>query len=91
MPSLCAQSSRSDPWSDFPTYDQTLVWYLRRGADAKQSKRLIAQNSLSVDTFKRLVAAERRADALVELKRLLATPDSAQTIAALHVTNQWIT
>ncbi len=88
--SLCGQSSRSDPWLDFPSYDQTLVWYLRRGADAKEGKRLLAQHSASVDTFKRLVAAERRDDALVELKRILEAPDGAQTIAALHALSETI-
>ena len=87
---MCAQSSRSDPWRDFPSYDQTLVWYLRQGADAKQGKRLLAQNSASVDTFKRLVAAERRDDALVELKRILKAPNGAQTIAALHALRETI-
>jgi hypothetical protein len=55
-PSLCGQSSKSDPWLDFPSYDQTLVWYLRRGADEKETRRLLAQHSASVDTFRRLVA-----------------------------------
>ena len=90
VPSLCGQSSRSDPWLDFPSYDQTLVWYLRRGADAKAGKRRLAQDSASVDTFKRLVAAERRDDALVELKRILEAPDVAQTIAALHALSERI-
>jgi tetratricopeptide (TPR) repeat protein len=84
VPSLCGQSSKSDPWSDFPSYDQPFVWYLRRGADAKAGKRLLAQDSASVDTFRRLVAAEQRDDALVELKRLVEAPDTALTIAALH-------
>src|SRR6185369_9846875 len=84
VPSLCGQSSKSDPWLDFPSYDQTLVWYLRRGADAKAGKRLLVQGSASVDSFRRLVAAERYDDALVELKRILEAPDAAQTIAALH-------
>lgn len=84
VPSLCGQSSRSDPSVEFPSYDQTLVWYVRRGADAKEARRLLAQGSPSVDTFKRLVAAERRDDALVQLKRILEAPDAAQTIAALH-------
>lgn len=88
VPSLCGQSSRSDPWLDFPSYDQTLVWYLRRGADAKEGKRLLAQDSASVDTFRRLVAAERRDDALVELKRILEARDAAQTIAALHALSE---
>lgn len=88
VPSLRGQSSRSDPWVDFPSYDQTLVWYLRRGADAKEGKRLLAQNSASVDTFKRLVAAERRDDALVVLKRILEAHDGAQTIAALHALSE---
>src|SRR5688572_17482207 len=76
--SVCGQLSRSDLWLDFPSYDQTLVYYLRRGADAKQGKRLLAQDSASVDTFRRLVAAERRDDALVQLKRILEAPDGAQ-------------
>src|SRR6185295_11951185 len=67
VPSLCGQSSRSDPWLDFPSYDQTLVWYLRRGADAKEGKRRLAQDSASVDTFRRLVTAERHDDALLVL------------------------
>ncbi|HEY6660187.1 MAG TPA: tetratricopeptide repeat protein [Pyrinomonadaceae bacterium] len=90
VPSLCGQSSRADPWLDFPSYDQTLVWYLRRGADAKQGKRLLAQDSASVDTFRRLVAAERLDDALVELKRILEARDGAQTIAALHALGEMI-
>jgi len=90
VPSLCGQSTRADPWIDFPSYDQTLVWYLRRGADAKEGKRRLAQDSASVDTFRRLVAAERRDDALVELKRILEAPDSAQTIAALHALSETI-
>src|SRR6185503_12933039 len=88
VPSLCAQSSRPDPWSDFPSYDQTLVWYLRQGADAKEGKRLLAQDSASVDTFRRLVAAERRDDALVALKRILEAPYGAQTIAALNALSE---
>ena len=83
VPSLHGQSSRSDPWLDFPSYDQTLVWYLRRGADAKE-----AQDSASVDTFRRLVAAERRDDALVVLKRIIEGPDGAQTIATLHALSE---
>ncbi len=90
VPSLCAQSSRSDPWVDFPSNDQTLVWYLRRGADAKEGKRLLAQDSASVDTFRRLVAAERHDDALVVLKRLLEAPDNAQTVAVLHALSETI-
>src|SRR6185369_2287343 len=90
VPSLCGQSSRSDPWLDFPSYDQTLVWYLRRGADAKEGKRRLAQDSASVDTFRRLVAAERRDEALVVLKRILEAPDGAQTIAALHALGETI-
>lgn len=88
--SLCGQSPRSDPWLDFPSYDQTLVWYLRRGADAKEAKRLLAQDSASVDSFKRLLGAERRDDALVALKRILETPNAAQTIAALHALSEII-
>ncbi len=88
VPSLCGQSSRSDPWSDFPSYDQTLVWYLRRGADAKEGKRLLAQDSASVDTFKRLIVAERRDDALLALKRILEASDTAHTIAALHALSE---
>ena len=88
VPSLCGQSSRSDPWLDFPSYDQTLVWYVRRGADAKEGKRRRAQDSASVDTFRRLVDAERRDDALVVLKRILEAPDGAQTIAALHALSE---
>ena len=90
VPSLCGQSSRSDPWLDFPSYDQTLVYYLRRGVDAKEAKRLLAQDSASVETFRRLVAAERRDDALVELKRILEAPDGAQTIAALHALSETV-
>lgn len=89
-PSLCGQSSGSNPWSDFPSFDQTLVWYLNRGADAKEGRRLLAQGSTSVDSFKRLVAAERRDDALVQLKRILEAPDVAQTIAALHALSETI-
>ena len=87
VPSLCGQS-RPDPWLDFPSYDQTLVWYLRRGAAAKEGKRRLAHDSASAETFKRLVAAERRDDALVELKRILEAPDVAQTIAALHALSE---
>ena len=90
VPSLCAQSSRSDPWQDFPLYDQPLVYYLRRGADAKEGKRLLAQDSASVDTFRRLLATERRDEALAELKRILEAPDGAQTIAALHALSETI-
>ena len=90
VPSLCGQSSRSDPWLDFPSYDQTLVWNLRQGADAKQGKRRLAHDSASVDTFKRLMIGERRDDALVELKRILEAPDGAQTIAALHALSETI-
>jgi TolA-binding protein len=89
-PLVWGQSFRSDPWLDFPSYDQTLVWYLRLGADAKEDKRLLAHDSASVDAFRRLVAAERRDDALVELKRILEAPDAAQTIAALHVLSETI-
>lgn len=64
------------------------MWYLRRGADAKEGKRLLAQNSASVDTFKRLVAAERRDDAFVVLKRILEGPDGAQAIAALRALSE---
>jgi len=66
------------------------VWYLRRGADAKEGRRLLAQDSASVDTFRRLVAAERREDALLELKRILKAPDGAQTIAALRALSETI-
>jgi hypothetical protein len=90
VPPLYAQSFSSDPWLDFPSYDQTLVWYLRRGADAKEGKRRLAQNSASVDTFRRLVTAERHDDALLVLKRILEAPDSAQTIAALHALSETI-
>ena len=86
--SLCGQSSTPDPWLDFPSYDQTIVWNLRQGADAKQGKRRLAHDSASVDTFRRLVAAGRQDDALVELKRILEAPDAAQTIAALHVLSE---
>jgi tetratricopeptide (TPR) repeat protein len=64
------------------------VWNLRRGADAKEGKRLLAQDSASVDTFRRLVVAERLDDALVQLKRILAAADDAQTIAALHTLSE---
>jgi hypothetical protein len=67
------------------------VWYLRRGADAKEGKRGIAQDSASVDTFRRLVAAEARDDALVELKRILEAAavegphyDPAKALAAFN-------
>ncbi len=66
------------------------MWYLRRGADAKEGKRLLAHDSASVDTFRRLVAAERCDDALVELKRILEAPDGAQTVAALHALSEAI-
>ncbi|HEX7774576.1 MAG TPA: hypothetical protein VF435_19290, partial [Pyrinomonadaceae bacterium] len=88
-PSLRGQS-KSDPWLDFPSYDQPLVYYLRRGADAKDAKRLRAQDEASVDTYRRLVAAERRDEALVELKRILEAADGARTIAALHALSETI-
>ena len=90
VPSVWAQSTRSDLWLDFPTYDQTFMWYLRRGAEVKQGKRLLAQHSPSVDTFKGLAGTGRRDDALVELKRILKAPDAAQTIAALHALSETI-
>lgn len=90
VPSLYGQSSGPDLWVDFPSFDQTLVWYLRRGADAKEGKRLLAQDAASVDTFRRLVAAERYDDALVQLKRLLEAPDVAQSIAALHALSETV-
>src|SRR5689334_3595335 len=88
--SLCGQSAKSDPWAEFPSYDQTIVWYLRQGADAKEGKRLLAQNSTSVEAYRRLVAAERRDDALLVLKRILETADARQTIAALHALSETI-
>ncbi|HEX3184166.1 MAG TPA: tetratricopeptide repeat protein [Pyrinomonadaceae bacterium] len=66
------------------------MWYLRRGADAKEGRRRLAQDSASVDTFRALVAAERNDDALVELKRVLEAPDVAQTIAALRAFSETI-
>jgi len=64
------------------------MWYLRRGADAKAGKRRPAQDPASVDTFKRLVAANRLDEALVELKRIIEAPDAAPTIAALHALSE---
>ncbi len=66
------------------------MWYLRRGADAKAGKRLLAQDSASVDTFRRLVGAERLDESLVVLKRVLEAPDPAQTIAALHALSETV-
>lgn len=88
VPTNRGQSSKPDPFVDFPTYDQTLVWFLRQGATAKENKRLLAQEPASVDTFKRLITAERRDDALVELKRILEARGVAQTIAALHALSE---
>lgn len=46
VPSLRGQQSRSDPWIDFPSYDQTLVWYLRREDGAR-----LAREMLSIDQW----------------------------------------
>ena len=86
--SAFGQSSKVDPWLDFPSYDSTMVWYLRRGAEVKEAKRLLAQNSASSETFRRLVGAGRLDDALLLLKRTFEAADAETTIAAMHVLSE---
>ena len=87
-PALLGQSSQADPWLDFPSYDSTMVWYLRQGANVKEAKRLLAQNSATPETFRRLVGAGRRDDALLLLKRTLEAADAEQTIAAMRALSE---
>src|SRR4051812_5200717 len=84
---LRGQSTTPNPWLDFPTYDSTLIWQLRQGADAKAARRLM-QDPASVETFTRLAGVGRSDDALMVLKRTLETGDAAQTIAALHALSE---
>ena len=86
-PALLGQS-RADPWLDFPSYDSTLLWHLRQGANVKEAKRLLAQNSAPPETFRRLVGAGRLDDALLLLKRTLEAADAEQTIAAMHALSE---
>lgn len=83
-PALLGQSPPADPWLDFPSYDSTMLWYLRQGASVKEAKRLHAQDPASAETFRHLVGADRRDDALLLLKRTLEVADAEQTIAAMH-------
>ena len=87
-PALLGQSSQVDPWLDFPSYDSTMVWYLRQGANVREAKRLLAQNSAPPETFRRLVGAGRLDDALLLLKRTFETADAEQTIAAMHALSE---
>ncbi|MFY9618566.1 MAG: tetratricopeptide repeat protein [Pyrinomonadaceae bacterium] len=89
-PALLGQSPPADPWLDFPSYDSTMLWYLRQGASVKEAKRLLAQNSASPETFRRLVGAGRRDDALLLLKRTLEVADAEQTIAAMHALSETV-
>jgi len=63
------QSSQADPWLDFPSNDSTMVGHLRQGANVKEAKRLLARNSATPETFRRLVGVGRLDDALLLLKR----------------------
>lgn len=87
-PALLGQSSPADPWLDFPSYDSTMVWYLRQGANVKEAKRLLAQNSAPPETFRRLVGAGRLDDALLLLKWTLEAADGEQTIATMHALSE---
>src|SRR5688500_11837461 len=87
-PALLGQSPPADPWLDFPSYDSTMLWYLRQGASVKEAKRLLAQNSASPETFRRLAGAGRRDDALLLLKQILEAADAEKTIAAMHALSQ---
>ncbi|HET6893117.1 MAG TPA: tetratricopeptide repeat protein [Pyrinomonadaceae bacterium] len=89
-PVLIGQSSKPDPWLDFPSYDSIIVWRLRQGADAKEAARRLVQEPEAVDTFTRLVRVDRLDDALLVLKRTLDSADAAQTIAAMHALNETI-
>ena len=86
--SAFGQSSKVDPWLDFPSYDSTMVWYLRRGGDVNEAKRLLAQNAAPPETIRRLVGAGRLDDALLLLKRTFEAADAEQTIAAMHVLSE---
>ena len=83
-PALPAQLRTDDPWIDFPAYDSTMVWYLRRGAEVKEARQRLAQNSTSADSFTRLVAAGRLDDALLLFKRIVEAGDPEQTIAVMR-------
>ncbi len=87
-PALLGQSPPADPWLDFPSYDSTMLWYLRQGASVKEAKRLLAQNSAPPETLRRLVGAGRRDDALLLLKRTLEAADAEQTIAVMHALSE---
>jgi tetratricopeptide (TPR) repeat protein len=87
-PALLGQSSQVDPWLDFPSYDSTMVWYLRQGANAREARRLLAQNSATPETFRRLVGAGRLDDALLLLKQTFEVADAEQTIAAMHALSE---
>jgi tetratricopeptide (TPR) repeat protein len=89
-PVLLGQSSQPDLWVDFPSYDSTMIWQLRRGAEAKEARRVLAQKSSSAETFRQLIAADRLDDALMVLKQVLDTSDAAQTIAAMHALSETI-
>ena len=65
-----------------------MLWYLRQGANVKEAKQLLAQNSNSPETFRRLVGAGRRDDALFLLKRTLEVADAEQTIAVMHALSE---
>src|SRR5262245_42569430 len=69
-PVLVGQSTPSDPWREFPPYDNAIASRLRKAADAKEVVRLLAEAPASVDIFKKLVRATRLDDALVVLKRV---------------------
>jgi len=65
-----------------------MVWYLRQGANVKEAKRLLAQNSAPPEAFKRLVGAGRPDDALLLLKRTLEAGNAEQTIAAMQALSE---
>jgi tetratricopeptide (TPR) repeat protein len=87
-PLVLGQSPTPDPWLDIPSYDSTLVWQLRRGADVKAARQIGPQTAASVDTFRRLAGVDQRDEALMVLKRILETADAEQTVAALHALTQ---
>ena len=89
-PALLGQSPPADPWLDFPSYDSTMLWYLRQGASVKEAKRLLGQNSASHETFRRLAGAGRRDEALLLLKRTLEVADAEQTIAVMHALSETV-
>jgi tetratricopeptide (TPR) repeat protein len=84
---LAGRSTKPDPWLDFPSYDSTMIWQLRQGADTKAARELVRQPA-SVETFTRLANAGRFDDALLVLKRIIETSDTGQTIAALHALSE---